>query len=121
MLNHKFVGENVFGSGQPMLVGMLITGFIKLDRPGLYEFQAESNDGIRLFIGKQLILEDPDVHGARLSPIGGVQAKAAGWYPLLIRYFQRKGSAALKLTWKRPGDAGFSVVPAGAYGHTAKN
>jgi len=40
-----------------------------------------------------------------------------GWYDLRVRYFQRKGSAALSLLWQPPGQMDFTPVPAEAYGH----
>jgi hypothetical protein len=47
-----------------------ITGFIHLDKAGSYKFAFESNDGVRLKINGELIVEDPDVHGDQYSDVG---------------------------------------------------
>jgi hypothetical protein len=40
-----------------------------------------------------------------------------GWYPLMIKYFQRIGTASIAMYWKLPGETSFSVIPAEAYSH----
>ena len=56
--------------------------------------------------------EDPQAGNHAVQSI-----EEAGWYPMLIKYFQKKGTAALSLYWKPPGAAEFSVIPAEAYAH----
>jgi len=117
MLDHRFGKGEVFGSGRSRGVGLQLTGFIRFDAPGEYVLKARSNDGIRLYINGQMIFEDPTVHSDRFSPEGSVQVTTAGWYPLLIQYFQRKGTATLELYWQIPGADGFKIIPAEAYAH----
>ncbi len=95
-----------------------ITGFIHLDKPGLYSFRFESTDGVRLEIDGQLIVEDPDVHSDRFSDIGGMEVTVTGWYPLTIRYFERKSTSTLRFFWQPPGTEGsMPLVPAEALAH----
>ena len=117
MINHQFGESEVFDSGRNREVGVQITGFILLDQKGSYEFQALSNDGVEVFIDGNRILIDQDVHSDRLSEIGRLSVPRAGWHSLTVKYFQRKGTAALKLFWKTPGMDAFDVIPAVAYGH----
>ena len=118
-LDHAFGEGNVFDSGQSWFVGVLITGLIKLDQPGLYEFQALANDGIKIYVADQLVSADGQWHakGDRLSPPGSLKVAKPGWYNFKIKYFQRKGTATLRMYWKRPGQEDFSVIPAEAYAH----
>ncbi len=109
--------SNVFGSGKSRLIGIWFSGMIHLDQPGAYYFQALSNDGIRVFLNREMLFEDPERHSSRLSPVGLFNAEQAGWYPIQIIYYQRKGTAALRLYWKKPGAANFKIVPAVALGH----
>ena len=119
-INHQFGKTGlIFGSGANRGVGVKMTGFIRLPKPGTYQFMAKSNDGIRVFVHNQRVIDDPAVHGDRLSEAGEVNISDPGWYPLQILYFQRKGSAVLEMHWKRPGDETFSIIPAEAYMHTA--
>ncbi len=117
-LNHQFAHEGlVFDSGAQKGVGMVLAGYIYLGESGEYRFQALANDGIEFSLEGKLIFEDPAVHSDRLSPEGTVDVVAPGWYPILIRYFQRKGTATLKLYWQPPGATEFSIIPAEIYAH----
>lgn len=119
MINNQFGQNEVFDSGRNRGVGVQMKGFIHLDQMGRYEFQALSNDGVEIVIDGNSILVDPDVHGDRLSKIGTLTSQEARWHPLMVKYFQRKGTAALKVFWKTPGEEEFEVIPAEAYGHLA--
>ena len=118
-LNHSFGRGIVFDSGARSLVGLHMTGYIHLAESGEYQFKAFVNDGIRVFISEQLIVDEPkwDPDGDRYTEIGKASISETGWYPILIRYFQRKGTATVKLYWKKPGDKDFSVIPEAAYAH----
>ena len=116
-INHQFGKDNVFGSGESRGIGLRMTGYLNLAQAGVYEFQALSNDGLIVKLGEQVVLSDPDQHSDRLSNIGRITVKNAGWYPVIVEYFQRKGTAALKLFWKTPGNGEFSPVSSKAYGH----
>jgi hypothetical protein len=118
VLNHHF-GEKdmVFDSGVSRGVGIQMNGFLKFSEPGKYAMMALSNDGIRVEICGKMILTDPRVHSDRLSPQAILDIPKPGWYPIMIQYFQRKGTAAIELQWKLPEKADFSVIPAEAYAH----
>ena len=95
-----------------------ITGFIHLDKAGSYKFAFESNDGVRLKIDGELIVEDPDVHGDQYSDLGTMEVANPGWYPLAIDYFERKGTSTLRFFWRPPGVEGdMPLVPAEALAH----
>lgn len=117
MINHQFGQNEVFDSGRNREVGVQITGYLLLDQKGSYEFQALSNDGVEVFIDGNSVLIDQSVHSDRLSEIGRLSVQKAGWHSLKVKYFQRKGTAAIKLFWKTPGMDAFDVIPAMAYGH----
>lgn len=116
-INHQFDKKVVFDSGYNRGVGMRLTGYIHFDTTGAYEMQALSNDGIILYIDDKLVISDPEQHADRLSNIGYVTIDKEGWYKLKLEYFQRKGTAALKLFWQKPGNGKQEPVPAEAYGH----
>ena len=68
MVLNSGVGEgNVLTSDADDGVMARITGFIHLDPAGNYSFAFESNDGVRLEIDGEIIVEDPDVHGDRFK------------------------------------------------------
>lgn len=116
-IDYQFGEGRVFDSGKSRGVAMQMRGYINFPEAGAYQMQAHSNDGIVLNISDQLAISDPGVHSDQLSNIAEITIDKPGWYPLAIDYFQRKGTAALKLYWKTPGDEDFSIIPAAAYGH----
>ena len=116
-LNHQFGDGEVYDSGRIQKVGVQMDGFINLERRGEYTFQALSNDGVEIHIGDKRVVSDPRVHGDRLSEAEKMTIDRPGWYPVLVRYFQRKGTAAPKFYWQAPGREDFEIIPASAYGH----
>ena len=92
-------------------------GALKFTKSGDYRLKANSNDGIRIFLNDKIILDDPDVHGDRFTTQTQITIGKPGWYAVLVRYFQRKGTATLELYWQEPEAEKFVPVPAAAYGH----
>jgi len=110
-----YVGDDkVLTSNYSEGIGAVIRGFIKLDAPGKWIFQVNSNDGVRVTLGGKKILEDDYVHSDRMSKPAEVEVTEPGWYELNVLYFQRKGTYALQLFWQKPGGAQ-EIVPAEAY------
>ncbi|HYM32590.1 MAG TPA: PA14 domain-containing protein [Candidatus Cybelea sp.] len=110
----------VFDSHAVEGVGLKISGMIHFDNPGEWKFVVLSNDGVRVSIADQKILEDPDVHSDRLTDPVAVAVPSAGWYKFDVSYFQRHASWALVLSWKPPGAGDFVPVPADAFAHLNK-
>lgn len=119
-LNHQFGKDKVFDSRTNRGVGMRLNGYLNFPDPGVYEMQALSNDGIVMSISGNVALSDPEQHSDRLSNIAHISIDQPGWYQVDIDYFQRKGTAALKLLWKVPGAKTFVPVPKQTYAHKAK-
>ena len=118
-LNSRVGAGNVLTSQLNDGVMARITGFIHLDKPGSYLFTFESNDGVRLEIDGQMILEDPDVHSDRYADYGSMEVTEPGWYPLTVRYFERKNTSTLRFFWQPPGTEGtMPLVPAEALAHS---
>ncbi|HSO21045.1 MAG TPA: PA14 domain-containing protein [Desulfosarcina sp.] len=119
-LNHQFGQANVFDSGLNRGIAMELSGFIRLERPGIYRFQTKSNDGVRVYIDGRLLIDDQYYHSDRLSPVAELTIQEPAWYSLRMRYFQRLGLATLQLYWQPPGAADFAIVPAAVLAHRAE-
>jgi hypothetical protein len=76
-----------------------------------------SNDGVEIRVAGNRVAYDPTVHGDRSTDPIDLQVNAPGWYPIQVRYYQRKGTATLIFKWHVPGSDGFTAVPPTAYGH----
>lgn len=119
-LDHQFGSGSIFDSGRTCCVGAHITGLIRFPSAGEYQFQALSNDGVRVLVGGKVVVEDPAQHGDRLSVPSRVTIGESGWYSLEVKYYQRKGTGALRLLWQPPGSSEFQPVPADALGMLKK-
>ncbi len=118
-LNRRFGRGQVFQSGTNRGIGVEMSGFILLEKPGRYQFRVNSNDGFRLFMDGRLLLEDPAWHasGDQMTAPAGFNVSQPAWYSLRIRYFQRKGTAAFQFYWQPPGASEFIPVPGRVLAH----
>ncbi|GAA0461886.1 hypothetical protein Ade02nite_16510 [Paractinoplanes deccanensis] len=80
---------------------------------GAYAFRLVSDDGSKLFIGDDLVIDHDGLHDVE-PPGEGTIELAAGMHPLRVEHFDRTGGQRLTLSWRPPGASDFAVVPAGA-------
>jgi hypothetical protein len=117
-LNHHFdKKELIFDSGVSEGIGIQMNGFLKFTEPGKYTLNTLSNDGICVWIYGKRIVYHPGVHTDHFSNEVVLNIQKSGWYPIMIQYFQRVGTAAIVMHWKLPGKTDFSIIPAEAYSH----
>jgi hypothetical protein len=117
MLNYNVGASAVLTNHNDDIVGAFIQGYIKIDKPGTYTLSVRHNDGVRLWIGDSMIYDSPFVAPDLLSPNLEVVADKAGWHPIRIIYYEKKGTATLELYWQPPGTGSFEFVPEAAFGH----
>lgn len=91
-------------------------GCIRIPRAGIYRFHLTSDDGSRLYVGDELVVDNDGLHVA-LTRDGRI-ALAAGWHPIRLEFFERSGEDALQLDWSGPGSAR-APVPPEALAHVA--
>ncbi|MFF2851490.1 family 16 glycoside hydrolase [Streptomyces sp. NPDC058001] len=84
-------------------------GNITVPEDGAYTFRLTSDDGSRLLIDGQLVIDHDGLHGA--DPKDGTVTLTAGAHALRIDHFERTGGQQVTLAWKPPGAADFAVVP----------
>ncbi|KOV74816.1 membrane protein [Streptomyces sp. AS58] len=85
------------------------SGYLVAPRDGSYVFRLTSDDGSRLTIDGDTVIDHDGLHGA--EPKDGVVHLSAGSHPLRIDHFERDGGQKLQLAWKPPGESDFTVVP----------
>jgi predicted alpha-1,2-mannosidase len=81
--------------------GFRYSGFIKVPKDGIYAFYLKSNDGSRLFIHGEELIENDANHGAIEEP--GSLALKAGYHPIIVKYMQCGGGKSLLVSWSEPG------------------
>lgn len=98
--------------GKPLLEWFAIrfVGQIEATRAAEYTFRMTSDDGAKLYIDDQLVIDNDGVHPA--TPKEGSVELGEGKHDIVVEYFQGpRYKMALLLQWKR-GNNPFSAVPA---------
>ncbi|CAM5384846.1 hypothetical protein SALBM311S_04816 [Streptomyces alboniger] len=86
-----------------------ILGNIDVPADGMYAFRLISDDGSRLFVGDEKVIDHDGLHGA--EPKDGAIALTPGHHALRIDHFDRGGGQQVTLQWKPPGADDFTLVP----------
>ena len=98
------------GNGVPGVFSARWRGSLRPTRGGVTRFRVESDDGVRVWIGGKLIVDDWTAHSIRAAE-GQVELAQGVDHPIFVEYFNSGAQGVLKLSWMRPGDTAFSVVP----------
>ena len=77
------------------------TGCIQIGASGNYTFYAESDDGSRLYINEQLIVDNDGLH----PPVerSGVIYLDKGFHSITVTFFERGGGEVLSVSYEGPG------------------
>ncbi|WP_410652423.1 family 16 glycoside hydrolase [Amycolatopsis sp. cmx-4-54] len=94
-LNEQFVSE--------------VIGNIDIGTAGQYEFRLTSDDGSRLRIDGQTVINHDGLHGA--TPATGSVPLSTGYHALRIDHFDNLHDQQVTLEWRPPGAADFALVP----------
>lgn len=99
---------------------LVYKGYLSVDKRGVYAFALTSDDGSRLFIGKNLVIDNDGLHGP-ITVLGRI-ALEAGAHPITVKFFQRSGGQELEVVYYGAG-VKEQVIPASAlsYAKSAPN
>ncbi len=76
-------------------------GQLKINKTGKYTFYTAADDGVRLWLKDQLVIDDWNAHGVEIHS-GEIELKEGQQVPLRFEYFENIGGAEVKLRWKKP-------------------
>ena len=77
------------------------TGYVKIPMFGLYDFYTTSDDGSKLYIGDELVVDNDGLHSST-EKSGQVLLKP-GLHPIRVGYFEAGGAKVLKVQYQGPG------------------
>jgi len=89
----------VAGTGDNFAI--VFEGFLKIDRAGEYWFRLASDDGSRLVIDGETVIDNDGIHA--LLGIRGAKELDAGVFPIRVEYAQVAGEQKLTLDMEGPG------------------
>jgi alpha-L-fucosidase len=77
------------------------TGYVHIVLDGVYTFYTDSDDGSRLYIGENLLVDNDGLHG-RQEKQGSI-ALSSGYHSLRVLFFDKTGGDELHVSIKGPG------------------
>ena len=105
---------NDFGPLQERF-GLAIEGYINIPAPNNIVFRLASDDGSRMILNGQEIINNDGWHGTEAKD--AEMALAKGYHPFRIEYFENGGGQALFLKWRSFDSGEFVTIPATAFVH----
>lgn len=89
------------GTGNPeSYFGAVFQGYVDVPEDGIYTFYTNSDDGSKLFINNELVVDNGGYHGGTLKK--GQVALKKGFHNIRITYFQGSGGYDLSAGWITP-------------------
>ena len=89
--------------------GLKFTGYINAPAEGAYRFYVVSDDGSKLFIGDELVVDNDGHHPPK--EVDGVTNLKAGLHPFTLYFFQGDGGAQLSIYYEGPGIGKQEIPP----------
>ncbi len=80
--------------------GLKFTGYIRVPADGKYIFYTSSDDGSKLWIGENLVVNNDGLHAA--SEKNGPAFLKAGLHPIKVTFFEYSGGEALSVAYEGP-------------------
>lgn len=102
------------GSGRADEVGAVWTGWLRVDQSGTHRIAIESDDGSRVWIGDQLVVNNDGLHG--MVERSGSIVLGPGKHAVRVEFFEYGGGAGCILRMEGPGIP-FGVIGADRLTH----
>jgi len=98
---------------------IIVEGFLKITKDNNYTFRLGSDDGSRLTIDNQVVIDNDGLHG--MGPVDGEIALRAGYHPFRVDYFQGRGGKGLSLKVRSFDDNTFENLSSTTMVHLREN
>src|SRR5262249_49491070 len=89
------------------------TGWVQAVESGSYRFQTVSDDGVRVWVNGQILINNWTDHPPTTHTSAAVTLTAGQKYDIKLEYYENTGGAVMQLLWQRPGQGTFAVIPQG--------
>jgi hypothetical protein len=93
----------------------MVEGLIYCPIDGTYTFKVNSDDAADVFVNNTLVSQYYGGHGMSDAAINTPIFLNKGFYQFRARFEEGGGGDGIEVTWIRPGDLGFSVIPADSF------
>jgi hypothetical protein len=93
------------------------SGRVGVVADGNYTFQTTSDDGVRLWVNGNLVVDNWTTHATTVNSSAAVALKAGFFYDIKLEYFESQNGAVAKLAWIAPGAAVTPIPQQQLYGY----
>lgn len=90
----------------------LVRGWLEVPVAGQYVLRLRSDDGSKLWLDGKVAIDHDGLHSATARDVE--IELSAGSHPLELWHFEAYVGWTLQLSWKKPGDAEFEIIPKSA-------
>jgi|GEM_PF-622733 len=94
------------------------SGWVNVAQMGQWQFTTFSNDGVRLWIDNNQVIDNWDTHASERDD--GQILLEAGWHPIRMEYFQQGGTTDARLLFSGPGQSE-TIIPQASLSTTDPN
>ena len=108
-VNYPSTNGNFATSGMADNVGARFAGYVNIPQLGAYRFYTTSDDGSKLWIDGELVVDNDGLHG--MTEQWGVVALEPGLHAIRTDFFEAGGGAGLIVEYEGPG-VNRAVIPA---------
>lgn len=109
-VNFQWGGGGVLNSGRGDGVIVRFYGFINIPVAGTYYFGGQADDGIRINVNGQSVVNSWIESGGAFRQSAAVTL-SAGIVPIELFYYENGGGAMVNLQWYTPTDPNWQIVP----------
>ena len=89
-------------------------GYIRVTQTGVHRFQTTSDDGVRLTVNGDLLIDQWNDHSATIHTTAAIYLESGKTYPILMEYYENAGFAVAQLRWQLPSSSTFVEIPRGS-------
>ncbi|MFN3822069.1 MAG: PA14 domain-containing protein, partial [bacterium] len=90
--------------------GVIWTGYFRVAQAGQYTFRTYSDDGVRLYINGNRVIDDWVDH-APAERVSNAINLTIGWHSVRLEFYENGGGAVCQLYWRPPGQNDWSLLP----------
>jgi large repetitive protein len=87
------------------------TGFVRATSTGTYRFRTVSDDGVRVWVNGQQLINNWTDHAPTTNTSGNISLTAGQRYAVTVEYYERGGGATMRWQWQVPGSSSYVAVP----------
>ena len=114
LIDFASTGGEFAETGRADDFGVVWTGWLEVPASGFWTLGTESDDGSRLYIGDEMVVDNDGLHG--MQSRSGSIGLDAGRHAIRIEFFERGGGAGCIVKAGGPG-MDFDVIPASMWSH----